>query len=133
MRIYNDTYIQFSITETNIKKDLVVAVLAIFYKYLQNLKYKGICKFSFDFGWFRFWYFLSILILSVKNRGCGGIAVGERGRGVRLMDKIHYISLTKVVCRQSLNRLSIEEAGSYTLILSNEHKNTLREKIRISS
>ena len=94
-------------------------------RYLQNLKYKGICNFSFYFGC----YFLSILILSVKNRGCGGTAVGWReGEGGSLNGQnplFTYISLTKVVCPQSLNCLSIEEAGSYTLILSKEHKNTL--------
>ena len=53
---------------------------------------------------------LSILILSVKNRGVGVLGGGSGGagwgawgvRGVRLLNGQNPLRMTKVICRQSL-------------------------------
>ena len=81
----------------NNKKDLVtVSYLEIFIKkYLQNLKYNArACIFHFILI-----SIVSIVILSVKNRGWG-----KGGRGGGLLNEQNLLSVTKVICRQSLKQ-----------------------------
>ena len=68
-------------------------------KYLQNLKYNVKRTRIFHLILFGI---LSILILSVKNSGEGGGGGGGGGGEEILLNGQNPLSVTKVICRQSL-------------------------------
>ena len=84
-------------------KDLVAHLTMFYKKYLQNLKYhvKRGCIFHLILLGIPY-----ILILSVKNRG----EVGD------LLNGQNSLSVTKVICQQSLNSIYL----SYELSLTHE-------------